>query len=168
MKLMNILGSHFRSNESDRDYIKRKTGWSDEIVNSIGSREEARVYMKAHLREQTIDGRKALTNPKVKGRERNCDRTWFGKEHPNYRGWSNRDLMGEGYPPHDRRGDAFELHHIGQRQDSPYAELTWAQHMGGGNNTILHRCGKESEIDRRQFEGERSRYWQARYSTTKQ
>ena len=55
------------------------------------------------------------------------------------------------------------MHHIGQRQDSPLAELTWAEHMGDGNNTILHRAGKESEIDRGAFEQEKSAYWQARF-----
>ncbi len=49
------------------------------------------------------------------------------------------------------------------RQDSPFAELTWAEHMGDGNNVILHRMGKESEIDREAFEAEKSAYWQARY-----
>ncbi len=35
--------------------------------------------------------------------------------------------------------------------------------MGDGNNTILHRAGKESEIDREAFEQEKSAYWQARF-----
>ena len=42
------------------------------------------------------------------------------------------------------------------------AELTWAEHMGDGNNTLLHQAGKESEIDREAFEQEKSAYWQAR------
>lgn len=43
------------------------------------------------------------------------------------------------------------------------AELTWAEHMGDGNNTILHQAGKESEIDRQQFDREKSDYWKARF-----
>lgn len=35
--------------------------------------------------------------------------------------------------------------------------------MGGGNNTILHRAGKESEIDRGAFDKEKAVYWMARY-----
>lgn len=35
--------------------------------------------------------------------------------------------------------------------------------MGDGNNTILHRVVKESEIDRGEFDGEKSAYWQARF-----
>jgi hypothetical protein len=35
--------------------------------------------------------------------------------------------------------------------------------MGVGNNTILHQAGKESEIDRQQFDREKSDYWKARF-----
>jgi hypothetical protein len=35
--------------------------------------------------------------------------------------------------------------------------------MGEGNNPILHQVGKYSEIDRRQFDHEKSAYWKARY-----
>ena len=75
--------------------------------------------------------------------------------------------MGEGYPPRDENGDPFELHHIGQRQDSPFAELTWAQHMGDGNNAVLHRK-RESEIDRQQFEHEKAAHWMARFEDFKE
>lgn len=77
--------------------------------------------------------------------------------------YNNADLIGEGFPPRDMNGDPYELHHIGQRQDSPFAELTWAEHMGDGNNTILHQAGKESEIDRQMFDREKSDYWKARF-----
>lgn len=50
----------------------------------------------------------------------------------------------------------------GQRQDSPFAELTYWQHMTDGNNAILHPK-RESEIDRQQFEHEKAAHWMARY-----
>jgi hypothetical protein len=36
--------------------------------------------------------------------------------------------------------------------------------MGEGNNPILHKVGKESEIDRGQFDHEKSAYWKARFA----
>ena len=36
--------------------------------------------------------------------------------------------------------------------------------MGNGNNSILHPR-RESEIDRNQFDKEKSAYWQARFAT---
>ena len=74
--------------------------------------------------------------------------------------------MGEGYPPRDSNGDPYELHHIGQQQDSPFAELTWQQHMGDGNNAILHPQ-RESEIDRQQFDHEKAAHWMARFEDFK-
>ena len=74
-----------------------------------------------------------------------------------------RTLLAKCFPPRDSNGDPYELHHIGQRQDSPFAELIWAEHMGDGNNTILHRMGEYSVIDRGQFDDEKSRYWQDHY-----
>ena len=35
--------------------------------------------------------------------------------------------------------------------------------MGEGNNTILHKAGKDSEIDRQVFDREKSDYWKARF-----
>ena len=93
-----------------------------------------------------------------------CRKEWLKTKLADWSRWkdyNNADLIGEGYPPRDSNGDPDELHHIGRRQDSPFAELTWAEHIGDGNNTILHRVGKESEIDRGEFDGEKSAYWQA-------
>lgn len=165
--MSNFISKLFMSSGDVKTEIKRITNYSDAITNSISSIEEARIYKRAGLIEATVGGRPALINPKIKGRADNCSRTWYGRNHPSYRGWSNSDLMSEGYPPHDKRGDAYELHHVGQKRNSPLAELSGFQHMCGGNNAILHKCGKESEIDRKEFENERSQYWQARYLITK-
>ena len=89
---------------------------------------------------------------------------WWIKEYgENWRGWSNSDLMAEGYPPHDENGDPYELHHIGQWTDSPLAELTWSQHREGKNFSILHTLDDYSDIDRGAFGKEKAAYWMARY-----
>lgn len=46
--------------------------------------------------------------------------------------------MQVGYPPIDPTGKKYQLHHIGQKNDSPLAVLTQAEHMGNGNNSIWH------------------------------
>lgn len=153
----------------DSRAIKEVTGWSDVIVDAIGSDEEAAIYIAAGLVEKVVNGRAALVNPAIDGRAFNCRPEWLRdrlKDYERLRDWNNADLMGEGYPPRDENGDPFELHHIGQRQDSPFAELTWAQHMGDGNNVVLHRK-RESEIDRQQFEHEKAAHWMARFEDFK-
>lgn len=147
--------------------LRLRTRWSDEILNAIRSLEEAEIYIRAGLREARIGGRAALIRTDIDWSDYSIRRnTWLRNKLADYDKWAeynNADLIGEGFPPRDRNGDPYELHHIGQRQDSPFAELTWAEHMGDGNNTILHQAGKESEIDREAFDAEKSAYWQARF-----
>jgi hypothetical protein len=151
----------------DISYIRLRTGWSQEILQAIRSKEEAEIYIRARLKEARIGGRPALIRQDIDWADYSIRRnTWLKDKLADYDKWAeynNADLIGEGFPPRDRNGDPYELHHIGQQQDSPFAELTWAEHMGDGNNTILHQMGKESEIDREAFDGEKSAYWQARF-----
>lgn len=141
--------------------------WPDEIINAIASMEEAKIYMRAGLKAVRIGNRWALIRSDINWSDYSVRRnTWLKNKLADYSKWvdyNNADLIGEGFPPRDMNGDPYELHHIGQRQDSPLAELTWAEHMGDGNNTILHQAGKESEIDRQMFDHEKSEYWKARF-----
>ena len=143
------------------------SNWSDVITSYISTPQENDIYLHAHLREAIIGGRPALIRSDIDWSDYSIRRnTWLRDKLADYDKWAeynNADLIGEGYPPRDYNGDPYELHHIGQRQDSPLAELTWAEHMGDGNNTILHQAGKESEIDREAFEQEKSNYRQARF-----
>lgn len=147
--------------------LRLATGWSGAIIDNIDSLDEAEIYRKAHLREAIVGGRPALIRTDIDWAAFNCRKEWLKQKLADYSRWvdyNNADLIGEGYPPRDNNGDPYELHHIGQHQNSPFAELTWAEHMGDGNNAILHRMGKESEIDRGLFDREKSQYWQARYA----
>ena len=149
--------------------VKQRTGWSDEIISALRSEEEAQIYIAARLVEKRVNGRSALVNPTIDGRAFNCRKEWLKEKLADYDRWkdyNNADLMGEGYPPRDSNGDPYELHHIGQQQDSPFAELTWQQHMGDGNNAILHPQ-RESEIDRQQFDHEKAAHWMARFEDFK-
>ena len=156
-------------NDTWRIGVKLRTGWSDEIISALRSKEEAEIYISARLVEKRVNGRPALVNPTIDGRAFNCRKEWLKEKLADYDRWkdyNNADLMGEGYPPRDSNGDPYELHHIGQHQDSPFAELTWQQHMGDGNNAILHPQ-RESEIDRQQFDHEKAAHWMARFEDFK-
>ncbi len=152
--------------------LMKETGWSEEICRSIGSEEEAKIYVDAGLREQIVNGRCALVNPAICGEAFYCRAKWLQDGCGNLSNprdwwdWNNADLMGEGFPPRDENGDVFELHHIGQRQDSPFAELTYWQHISDGNNKVLHPK-RESEINRGEFEKEKSAHWMARFKDFK-
>ena len=145
--------------------VRHKSGWSDRILQYIDTEEEAQIYIRAGLKEAIVGGRPALIRTDIDWPAFNCRKEWLKTKLADWDKWkdyNNADLIGEGWPPRDSNGDPYELHHIGQRQDSPLAELTWPEHMGDGNNAILHP-NRESVIDRQQFDGEKSRYWQDRF-----
>ena len=130
--------------------IKEKTSWSDEIIDSIGSVEEAEIYMNAGLVEGEVNGKKCLIRNDIDLDQKDED------------GITNRERMERGRPPITKNGEEVELHHIGQKPDSPLAELTMEEHRGAGNDTILHDKTKETEIDRNEFGKERREHWKDR------
>ena len=69
--------------------------------------------------------------------------------------------MQKGLPP-IVDGKSLELHHIGQKMDSPLAELKIEEHRGQGKDAILHDKTKETEIDRNEFKKERESHWKER------
>lgn len=136
--------------EEEKQQIKNETGWSDEIIEAIGSMEEYGIYRDAGLQEVKINGRKCLIR---------SDIDWDQKDST---GRTNAERAEEGLSPINKEDDTIELHHIGQKSDASLAELTPDEHRGKGNYSVLHDTQKESEIDRVAFDGERSNHWKER------
>lgn len=136
--------------DEQKEKICELTGWSDEILDAIGSLEETEIYMKAGLKEVEINGKKCLIRDDIDIDQEDED------------GITNRERMERGRPPITNDGEEVELHHIGQKKNSPLAELTMEQHRGVGNDTILHDKTKETEIDRNEFGKERRDHWKDR------
>ena len=136
--------------DEQKEKIHELMGWSDEILDTMGSLEETKIYMKVGLKEVEINGKKCLTRDDIDLDVKDED------------GITNRERMERGRPPITKDGEEIELHHIGQKQNSPLAELTMDQHRGVGNDTILHDKTKETEIDRNEFGKERRDHWKGR------
>ncbi len=136
--------------EANKHKEGAETGWSDEIVDSISCQEEYEIYKNADLTEMEVGGKTCLVRNDI---------DWEQKD---AMGRTNKERAEQGLSPVNKDGKAIELHHIGQRADSPLAELTTQEHRGKGNDTILHDKTKESEIDRTAFATERSEHWEAR------
>lgn len=135
--------------DESRERLKGKE-YPDPVLEAIGSEAEARIYEEAGLEPAIVGGRDALIRTDI-----DYDKTdLFGD--------TNLDRMKDGRPPLDAEDRRIELHHIGQKPDSPLAELTGAEHRSNGNDNILHNKLKESEIDRTDFCKEREEYWKAR------
>lgn len=136
--------------EEEKAKIKEETGWSDEIIEAIGSWKEYEIYKTAGLVEAEIGGKKCLIRNDIDWKQKDA------------MGRTNRERVKDGLSPINKDGKVIELHHIGQHADSPLAELTLQEHRGKGNDTILHDKTKESEIDRQAFNGEKNKHWAAR------
>lgn len=134
----------------EKEELQQKTGWSDEVINSIRSKEEAEAYIKAGLTEVEINGKKCLVKSDIDWNQTDA------------MGRTNKERAEMGLAPLNQEGNPIELHHIGQHPDSPLAELTPDEHRGKGNDTILHDKTKSSEIDRQAFAVERSEHWRSR------
>lgn len=136
--------------DEEKTRIKEETGWSDEIIDAIGSWKEYELYKRAGLVEAEIGGKRCLIRNDI---------DWNQKDEM---GRTNEERAEQGLSPINKDGKVIELHHIGQHADSPLAELTQEEHRGKGNDSVLHNKMKESEIDRQAFSGERSEHWAAR------
>lgn len=136
--------------DEQKQRIKEETGWSDEIIDAIGSWQEYEIYKNAGLVEAEIDGKKCLIRNDIDWNRKDA----FGR--------TNKERSEQGLSPLNKDGKPIELHHIGQHVDSPLAELTQEEHRGKGNDGILHNKNVNSEIDRTAFANERSQHWQSR------
>ena len=136
--------------DEQKQRIKEETGWSDEIIDAIGSWQEYEIYKNVGLVEAEIGGKKCLIRNDIDWNQKDA----FGR--------TNKERAEQGLSPLNKDGKPIELHHIGQHADSPLAELTQEEHRGKGNDSILHNKNIESEIDRTAFANERSQHWQAR------
>ncbi|MDO5406468.1 MAG: HNH/ENDO VII family nuclease [Eubacteriales bacterium] len=139
----------------EKQLIREETEWSDSIIDGISSMKEYQIYKEAELVEAKVGEKTCLLRPDIDMEQRDG----FGH--------SNCERMKQGLAPLTPEGRPYELHHIGQHQDSPLAELTMQEHRGQGNDTILHVKTIESEIDREKFGHERAEHWQNRAGVIK-
>ena len=139
--------------EEEKVKLKEMTGWSEGVINSIDSMEEAEIYIKAGLKEVEIGGKKCLIREDI---------DW---EQIDEKGRTNKERIELGRAPLDKNGESIQLHHIGQHVDSPLAELTFEEHRCNGNDTILHDKNIETEThgEGNTWNSERETYWKERY-----
>jgi len=145
--------------DEEKAKIKDETGWSDEIIDCIQNMKQYEILKNAGLKEVEINGRKCLI-------KENIDLDYTDED-----GISNRDRIARGLSPLDSNtGKPLELHHLGQKKDSPLVELTEEEHrtgdLGNGkkNHSLWHRSGAESEVhgEGSTWDVERKAYWKTR------
>lgn len=143
------VSSDKKDNNFNYDPIRKEKNDYKKIDDIPISEEEKNIYDNANLKKGEINGRECYQKTDIDYNE------------IDFNGLTNKERMARGMAPL-KDGKPIELHHIGQKMDSPLAELTTEEHRGKGNDTILHNKKIDSEIDRRQFKKEKEEYWKAR------
>lgn len=127
--------------EAEKNRIKEETGWSDVIIENIKNLKQYEILKKADLMEAEINGRKCLIR-------KNIDLNYTDED-----GISNQDRISHGLAPLDSKtGKPLELHHLGQKADSPLVELTEEEHRTGDyeggkkNQSLWHDNTVDTEV----------------------
>ena len=124
--------------------------WSLETIGYIDTMEEYTVYKEAELEQKQVGDKIGLISNDIDFEQKDE----FGR--------TNAQRIDAKLSPINKQGETVELHHVGQKADSPFAELSREEHRGVGNDTILHDKNSKSEIDRAEFQKEKIEYWNAR------
>lgn len=149
--------------DKEKNRIKEETGWSDEIIENIKDMEQYEILKNAGLKEVEINGRKCLI-------KENIDLDYTDED-----GISNRQRIALGLAPLDSKtGAPLELHHLGQKADSPLVELTEEEHRTGEyengkkNQSLWHDNTVETEVhgEGNNWRQEREAHWKARSKET--
>ena len=117
---------------NDVALIQKESKYPLDVIRQFHSMEEYNVFRSANLEATLVNGKTALIQQVPMTEE-------------------NIALMNAGNAPLDVNGVPYELHHIGQTNDSTLAILTQDQHRGKGSFSILHDWFGESRIDRNYF-----------------
>lgn len=136
---VSVLTSH------QRKYYMDKLKCDENLIKYIRTVEEAEIYVKAGLYQYNV-GQYVVLMPDLD--INSCDEYKI----------SNYNLLKGGKNPVTKDGFALYVHHIGQRNNSPWALLTKEQHYDG-NTKILHPDYTNSDIDRNKFKVDRIKYF---------
>ncbi len=151
--------------DEEKAKIKEETGWSDEIIDHIKNMKQYEILKNAGLIEVEINGRKCLI-------KENIDLDYEDED-----GITNRERMARGLAPLDSKtGKPIELHHLGQKADSPLVELTEEEHRTGEyedgkkNQSLWHdnTIGTEVHGEGNTWDQERKAYWKERAKGVKE
>lgn len=129
--------------------IQKESQYPIELIAKFNSVEQYKICKEAGLTAKMMNGKTALI--------RKIDLKYVD----DLTGKTNLQLMQDGYAPIDPSGKKYQLHHIGQKSDSPLAILTQDEHMGNGNNSIWHTLtdGFENPSNQSEWLKIREQFW---------
>ncbi len=127
--------------------IQKESKYPLDVIKEFTNTEQYDMCKELGLKAEMINGKTALV--------RDIDINYVDKE----TGMTNLERMKKGLAAVDENGNPYELHHIGQHENSTLAILTQEEHRLNGNFNIWHEYKEESEIDRKEFDKTRKAFW---------
>jgi len=112
--------------------IQMESGFPIDVIKNLQSMEQYEILKKANLSPTMVNNKLALT--------RQIDLDYTDAD-----GLTNLQRMSLGKAPLDSSGKAYELHHVGQKNDSTLAILTQEEHRLGNNHQIWHPASNSTE-----------------------
>ncbi len=129
--------------------IQKESKWSLDAIKNIHSIDEYNIYKDANLVPTKLpDGEFVFL--------RQIDWTLTDAY-----GRTNVQRVAANLAPVDATGTPFELHHMGQRADSPLAILSWAEHHSSGNYSVLHYAEQGKDISDAAWAKQKQEIWKA-------
>lgn len=131
--------------------IQRQSKYPLDVIKQFSSPEQYEICRQAGLTPQMVNGNTALVRP--------IDLDYLDET----TGLTNLQRMQKGLAALDPNGQAYQLHHIGQKVDSTLAILTQAEHMQGGNNSIWHLFDSATQVHGagNTWAAQRQEFWKA-------
>ena len=126
--------------------IQRESKYPLDVIGEFKNMDQYQIFKHAGLKSQIIDNKTALI--------RGIDLNYVDES-----GMTNLERMKRGLSPLDPTGYPYELHHIGQKQDSTLAILTRAEHRQNGNMNTLHPAKGPSQVDHKAFAKQKKAFW---------
>lgn len=136
--------------QNGKNRIEKNSNYSSKINKYISTVEELQVYKNENLEESKVNGRTVLKANEIDLNLKDA------------KGRTNLQRMEKGLAPLDMEGRPFNLHHIGQKIDSPLAELKDIVHKQ--NDAILHNKNIPTEVHNGDinWDRERANHWKQR------
>lgn len=131
-------------------YIRDNRLFSDQVRKYIRTYEEAKYYMDNGYREVNWFGNSALII--------DIDLDYFSKKH----NATNRKLIAAGRSPvvPSYEDQTFDLHHVGQKKDSPLAIIPSGIHNGQKTYSIFHSGhSSDEDLHNTAFDLQRQKFW---------
>ncbi len=128
--------------------IQKETKWPLDIVKALHSYDEFTIYRKAGLQPIRLGSGKFAFAREI---------DWNLVDS---KGRTNVQRVAEwGLAPIDEKGVSYDLHHVGQKADSPLAILTWDEHHSKGNYSILHYAEEGKGVADDVWRQQKNEFW---------